>query len=151
MKLILLTFFCMGSLFGEIEYREKLLSMENKLYIAQFKNKLDKTQFLPPSQIKSKYLESFMFDYDLCRSLYHLKKLTLESRLKYMGELEPEAGRIYAEAMTGNDNESNLGELIMATRLELKDVEQQLEFLELYKEKYLLPPKGQLKLIFRKN
>ncbi|WP_157473321.1 hypothetical protein [Lentisphaera araneosa] len=141
----------MSPLFGEIEYSEKLLSMENKLYIAQFKNKLDKTQFLPPSQIKSKYLESFQFDYDLCRSLYHLKKLTLESRLKYMGEVESEAGRIYAEAMTGNDNESNLRELIMTTRLELKGVEQQLEFLELYKEKYLLAPKKQLNLVFRKN
>ena len=141
----------MSPLFGEIEYSEKLLSLENKLYIAQFKNTLDKTQFLPPSQIKNKYLESFNFDYDLCRSLYHLKKLTLETRLKYMGELESEAGGLYAEAQTGNDNESNLGELIMATRLELKGVEQQLEFLELYKEKYLLPPKGQLKLIFIKN
>lgn len=151
MKLIWLLFFCMSSLFGEVEYSEKTLSLENKLFVLQFKNKLDKTQFLPPSQIKSKYSEDFHFDYDLCRSLYHLKKLTLESRLQYMEGLEAEEGRIYAEAQTGSDNESNLRELIIATRLELKGVKRQLDFLDLYKEKYLLPAKGQLNLIFRKN
>ena len=138
-------------LFGTVEYSDLVFSKTHKLYVIDFKNMEDSVKFLPPSKITQSYSEKFEFDYELCRHILQLRHKTLENRLRYVSSLSEVEATQYAESLLGEKGIATLKKLILDIRIEMQEIDLYIKNLNLYKEKYIIPAKSRLRLVYRRN